>query len=327
MSVNDLSVPQGTLWQRIVRHACFQDWVSTAFHTYMLSRAALGTGPGHETATQICLLLLGITVITIILCRGEILQGKTRAMVYRIGLFVPVMCSYFSLRWLLPGIGQPMIDEQLLSIDRAIFGETPAVVLANYNYRGVIEWFGFFYYGYFWLMAAMLLPTLFFDKDRRQAELLVGALLVAALGHSGYTLVPGVGPHAHMEFAEPINGGFFWAQILETIEAAGAHMDIFPSLHTAYPMMFAFHATRWRKTKPFKYVWFLVVIAALHMLVATMLLRWHWGIDVVAGLMVAIFANRMSVRVADVESNRTESGRQGVFERFRRAEDEANAAA
>jgi hypothetical protein len=119
-----------------------------------------------------------------------------------------------------------------------------------------------------------------------------------------------------MEFAEPIHGGFFWQQVLLTVESAGAQMDIFPSLHTAYPTLYALHAFGWRRTRPFRWAWPIVAFFALNMIIATMFLRWHWFIDVVFGFALALVARTVAVWVARREAVRDEDSdeRQPVWE-------------
>ena len=147
-------------------------------------------------------------------------------------------------------------------------------------------------------------------------ELMVGGVIVATFGHTLYTLVPGAGPYAHIDFAEPLHGGLFWGLVQDTVAAGGAQFDIFPSLHTAYPTLFALHAFGNRDRAPFKYVWPIVAFFAVNMIIATMFLRWHWGIDVIAGLCLAAFARFMGVRIGRNEGKRGEGDdeRQQVWE-------------
>ncbi len=173
----------------------------------------------------------------------------------------------------------------------------------------------FFYYSYFALMILCLIPPLFLDSGRRQIEMMVGGLVVATVGHFVYTLVPGKGPVATLDFA-PLNGGFWWHQVQVTVASAGAQLDIFPSLHTAYPMFFALHAYGWRHTKPYRYVWFILAFFSANIVIATMFLRWHWFVDVVAGVLLAVLARQTGRLVADREADRGLPGddRQPVWE-------------
>ncbi|MBK6577436.1 MAG: hypothetical protein IPG17_14755 [Sandaracinaceae bacterium] len=63
-------------------------------------------------------------------------------------------------------------------------------------------------------------------------------------------------------------------------------MDIFPSLPRPTPCS-SLHAYGWRHTNPYRYVWFILAFFSASIVIATMFLRWHWFVDVVAGVMLA----------------------------------------
>ena len=114
-------------------------------------------------------------------------------------------------------------------------------------------------------------------------------------GASIYTLVPGYGPYHFLAgtFQHELSGGPFWHAVQATV-SAGVLEDIFPSLHTACPTYFALFSFRYRKVAPFKYTWIVTTFCALQIIVATMFLRWHYLIDIVAGITLAIFAVTVS---------------------------------
>jgi hypothetical protein len=58
------------------------------------------------------------------------------------------------------------------------------------------------------------------------------------------------------------------------------------------------------------------VILALGIVPATMVLRWHYAIDIFAGLALASFAMWVAVRVGKREALRAEQGRQWTWERL-----------
>jgi membrane-associated phospholipid phosphatase len=72
-----------------------------------------------------------------------------------------------------------------------------------------------------------------------------------------------------------------------TVSAAGAQMDIFPSIHTAIPTFLTLVSYRHRNKLPFRYTWHVLAFFSSNIIIATMFLRWHYVIDVVAGLTLA----------------------------------------
>ena len=288
------------------QNLAFQDVVALAFHAYVFLRVLIAPhSPDAITARRITLALLVATTCTLILSRGEVIRSqRARALTYRLGLFLPMVFSYFEMRVLLPALQPELMDYRLYAIDLWLLGSTPSVWMEAWNTRPVVEWLSFYYYGYFLVLIVMLIPALFLDKGRRLHELMIGALVIVAAGHCLYTIVPGAGPFATLSFDEPLHGGFWWNQVRVTVATAGAQLDIFPSLHTAFPAYFTLYAYGHRRERPFSWAWPILAFVALNIIAATMFLRWHWFIDVAAGLLLAFAARRLSVVVAERESHR-----------------------
>jgi membrane-associated phospholipid phosphatase len=91
---------------------------------------------------------------------------------------------------------------------------------------------------------------------------------------------------------------------MNTVAEGGALKDIFPSLHTAAPTFIALYSFRNRALPPYRYTWPLVLFFAMNIIVATMFLRWHWIVDVVAGLVLAIASQVVGVVMTRFELDR-----------------------
>lgn len=288
------------------RNLAFQDHAALLFHGYMTLRILLAPeSPNAHTARPLSLSLLACTLVTIVVVRGQLLPpGFLRALVYRVGMVAPFPLNYFVLRYHLPALQVPLRDLALLRIDEAVLGATPAAALAPLASPAVVEWFSFFYYSYFTLLVLHVLGSAFFDRGTRLAEMMLGALLVTGIGHALYTLVPGVGPYGAMPFANPLVGGTFYGLVMKAVHEAGAVLDIFPSLHTGHPCFFLLHSLRHRRTLPFRYTAAPMAFFFVNIVVATMLLRWHYAIDVAAGVLVAVTAQQIAIRVARREADR-----------------------
>lgn len=303
-----------------LQNMAVQDWALLAFHSFMFLRVQLAPdSAGATLARKFALALLVISAATVVLTRGQVLPaGWLRSLVYRLGMFVPALASYFELKYLLPALQPELVDAQLLRIDEFLFSMTPSEFLDQFVSPATVEWFSFFYYGYFFILALHLLPNLFFGRGRRMREILLGAMVVCCGGHLIYTLVPGVGPWQTMAFDHSLeaNGGFWWDQVQLAVSSAGAQLDIFPSLHTAYPTFFALYGFRHRDALPYKYTWPFMAFFAVNIVIATMFLRWHWGIDVVFGLLLAFTALRVAAAVSAREEHRPTQGKLFVWERL-----------
>jgi membrane-associated phospholipid phosphatase len=97
--------------------------------------------------------------------------------------------------------------------------------------------------------------------------------------------------------------GFWYERVLEAVNGAGAQKDIFPSLHTGGPTVCFLFALRHRKTSPFKYTWVVTGFFAANIIIATMFLRWHYLIDIIAGLTLATLASVAAAAIANWEHN------------------------
>ncbi len=327
MSLNASSTSAGfeqtesiSLGKQLMRNLAIQDWIALAFHFYLTFRIFVAPdSPEAELGRFWQAVLLLMVTSTIFLVRSRIIpKGWFRALIYRVVMFSGVAGSYFALKWTLPGLAPVLLDMELMQIDIMLFGLTPAVWMAQWNTYAVTEWLSFFYWSYFFILGLMTLPWLFLARGKMLVELMLGATIVCCFGHSLYTLVPGVGPYAAIEFAEPLNGGVFLAMVMETVASAGAVLDIFPSLHTAYPTFFALWAFSNRKHRIVKWVWPVLAFFSINIVVSTMFLRWHWAIDVVAGVMLSTFAWRFSIYAAQFEMRKGVNGdpRQPVWEKL-----------
>lgn len=283
-----------------------QDVIALAFHAYLFARAMLAPeSPDATIARRLTFTLLLLTAGALLLARGEVIPGRrARALTYRLGLATPMVLSYFEMRVLLPALQPELLDDRLFAIDLWLLGTTPSIWMEAWNIEPVVEWLSFFYYCHFLILTLMIGPALFVGRGRRLQELMAGGMFVVAVGHFLYTIVPGAGPVATLAFERPLQGGFWWDQVELTVATAGAQLDIFPSLHTAWPTYFTLHAYAHRQSQPFRWLWPILGFVTVNVIIATMFLRWHWFIDVALGLLLAIAARRFAVAIAAREEGR-----------------------
>jgi membrane-associated phospholipid phosphatase len=173
-------------------------------------------------------------------------------------------------------------------------------VLDRYVNAFTAEWFAFFYFCYFIVLAVHTLPILLLVRhERLLGEFSFGMLFLFCTGHVLYTLVPGFGPYRAISdlLHHPLPSGFWVDTVLRTVASGGAQKDIFPSLHTAAPTFISLFSFRNRAHMPFRMTWPVIAFFAGNIVIATMFMRWHWLIDVVAGLCLALLAFCLSIAV------------------------------
>jgi membrane-associated phospholipid phosphatase len=99
-------------------------------------------------------------------------------------------------------------------------------------------------------------------------------------------------------FEHQLPDGIWWSWVAKLVAANGAQKDIFPSLHTALPLFLLLFSFDHRKRAPFAYTWPALGFFVANIIAATMFLRWHYVIDVVAGVVLATTAQLISRKLS-----------------------------
>jgi hypothetical protein len=245
--------------------------------------------------------------------------GLVRALVYRLALVGVLGANYAMLRDLLPMIRPDAVDASLLAADITLFGQEPAVWLERLNTRPVVEWFSAFYFSYYLIcLGYMSTVTWVLSPGRRRlTEFATGTILVYCVGQLGYMAVPAVGPSLYMAdtFRAPVDGGFFWGCVTSMVQAGSAMRDVFPSMHTCGPIWFTLFAFQQAKTDPrWRAPARVTAFMAANIVFSTVFLRWHYVVDVFAGLALAFSAGWLVPRVVRAEESlRARLGLPGVW--------------
>jgi len=177
-------------------------------------------------------------------------------------------------------------DAALLAIDRALWGgaSLPEHVMAWHSplLSEVVS------AGYFLFYFIVLVPAVAYSFRRRGAEaraFFAGLMLMYLVGFIGYLAVPAGGPFIAFPglFPYPPDGGPMTAFLARIVDAGVTGMDVFPSLHAGigvYVLGFLFLSGR--------RAWGLALLPVVAVLVlATVYLLYHYGIDVACGLALA----------------------------------------
>lgn len=288
------------LGSRLRRDLALHDWLVGGF-VVLLAAAAVGAAP-HPLKARAATRMVGLAfavvgAIVAVRC-GRVAARPLAPLLYRTAILAGVLGPYFVLRDLAPVVSPHDLDTELRALDVLLFGGEPAVWMQRFVTPASTEWFAFFYLSYFWMLAAFTLPiTYATDREPLMAEFATGMFLIYCLGQTLYLLVPGFGPlYAFPDvFAAPLPRGPVYDALMRTVEVGSAMKDIFPSLHTAGPLFMTLFAFRHRHERVFRIAWPVTAFFAANILVATLLLRWHYAIDLVAGAVLALVAFAASI--------------------------------
>jgi membrane-associated phospholipid phosphatase len=141
----------------------------------------------------------------------------------------------------------------------------------------------------FCYFAHVLLPTIVFvflylrAPYRLFAEAIQGFFLLFVIGFFLYVVVPAVGPKyelAHL-YQRDLQGGLIGELNRTIIDLARIKRDAFPSLHVGLSAILLLYA--WRASRTFTLVLFPVILGNW---IATIYLRYHYTIDVLAGFLL-----------------------------------------
>ena len=268
-----------------------QDWAVIAY-LLILNLALIGAkGEGVVKSALQMAGMLGVVLAIIVSVRLQLLtHGLWAPFAYRLSMQGVVQFSYFLLGTYLPLVNPRCLDKALYSFDLRFFGFETSVWADAHITAFTSEWFAFFYFCYFFLLLAHSVPIVLFAREERLlSEFCLGMIIMFGVGKTLYALVPGFGPVRALAtiFRNQYPHGLWLDSVMRAVATGGAQKDIFPSLHTAAPTFLTLFSFRNRHLVPFRYTWGVVGFFAANIIVATMFLRWHWVVDVAAGLTLA----------------------------------------
>jgi membrane-associated phospholipid phosphatase len=208
-------------------------------------------------------------------------MGMTR---FRL-LVLPVQVNvvYFALGAVVARLGLGNCDAGLLRADRSLFGETPAVLCSDWIHPFFTDVLSGCYLSFLPAVLVVFLVILL-RPVAAGLGLFDGLFGVYAIGFLGYTLVPAAGPHLPMPEAFPIalEGGFLTGVNAAAIGSGSNHVDVFPSLHTAVTVFLM--GWLWPRRRR---LFLALLLPASGIIISTIYLRYHYAVDVAAGLCLA----------------------------------------
>jgi membrane-associated phospholipid phosphatase len=238
-------------------------------------------------------LLLGLLFV-LILSSGRKRVGKVGLFFQHFSPILFVVFIYESLGNLIQYL-QPDIDPWLIQIDFSIFGVHPTLWIQQW----IVPWFtdimSLVYLSYYFIPVAFVV-ALYLNDRRIEFE---RSIFILAFGYYisfiGYILFPAVGPRyamAHL-YSIPLEGSFITDFVRDTLNALEHNKrDVMPSGHTQIVLMVLFLSHRYEKV--LFYV-FLPIICGL--ILSTVYLRYHYVIDLMVGVALAIGCTLLSPRL------------------------------
>lgn len=194
-------------------------------------------------------------------------------------------------------------DAMLIEWDLRLFGFHACLALQRFVSPPLTAWMEFAYTFHI-LNIPIVACFIYLLRSRpRFREMMSGVLVVSFFGLLGYLLVPAIGPLYTLrdQFTVPLSQPLeIVNRQIEFMDYARIKRDVFPSLHTGISFVVWLYA--WRNSR--RLFWILSPFI-LSLWVSTVYLRYHYLIDVVAGLLLAppcfLLANWLFKRFGEVE--------------------------
>lgn len=252
----------------------------------LLGRAHFATAGGLALAQWVLSSAGALVVLLLVAVRFTPRARPALRAVVEIGPMVVAVLGYVSLklfdatavtRWL----GIARLDKWMLAADVALFGKTPYVWFSQWGLdsRLFLQAMSIFY-GLYPFTPLLVLSWLMYKGDMAQFRLVRRAVLISLYcGYHCYMLLPVAGPLSVTTPARPIfvESTATYAFLMDNFRFS---TDCFPSLHTANPWLLV-----WLCRKKLKGWWMVgAALVCTGITMSTLALRFHYGIDDLAGL-------------------------------------------
>jgi membrane-associated phospholipid phosphatase len=289
---------------RLIVRARLEDLVALAFFLLNLTLRLISRGAGHASLSPADVLII-IPAMTLLLAKelvhyflvgakqSSAISADPRSFVrpyWEIVRdwfpFLVILFMYYSL-W---GDATHLLvrhdcDPELIALDQRLFGFQASVAIQRFITPARTAWMEFAYF-YHILHIPLVGCFVYLYRPRpRFREMMSGLIVVTFLGLFGYVLVPAIGPiyTLHNVYTVPLHQPIsIFNQQLEFMDLARIHRDVFPSMHVAISFLVWLYA--WRNSRTLFWVLAPLVFS---LWVSTIYLRYHYLVDVVAGLLLA----------------------------------------
>ena len=176
-------------------------------------------------------------------------------------------------------------DTTLIALDQKLFGFQASVALQRFVSRPLTAWMDFAYFFHI-LNVPIVACFIYMRRSRKRfREMMSGALVVSFFGLLGYVLVPAIGPLYTLrdQYTVPLTQPLvLFNRQVEFMDFARIRRDVFPSLHVGISFLvwlYALRNSRW--------LFWLLSPLILSLWLSSVYLRYHYLVDILAGLILA----------------------------------------
>lgn len=261
------------------------DTVTFAFLFFLIALTLFHYGIIPD-ASFLLILYSALVLAQMILIR---FKNRSKFFGYLYDLVFPVLCVllvFDSLGRIVHYVNPQDIDPVLIRLDNLIFGGDPAVMLEKIANPFLTDILEIAYATYYFMAISLGVVLLVHHKKEEFNRTIFLVLLCFYLSYLGYIIFPALGPRFAIDelkviplkgflVAEPIQNFLNWLE--------GIKRDAFPSGHTAIASTVLYLSYKFEK-KLFR----ILLPAVLALIFSTVYCRYHYVVDVLAGIILAV---------------------------------------
>lgn len=249
--------------------------------------------------------LLVIIIVIVLAYTAETFRYKTLQLIHYFYLIPLVLITFKEIYFLLRILRPEDYDQLLIDIDRWMFRGDPTVFLNQYSHPLLTEILQIIY-SLFYFLPIILGVALLRKRKFKEADFAIFTVIYGFfLSYIGYFSLPAIGPRFTLHVFHNENfelpGLFltnFLRAVINTVESIPpgtpnpeelVQRDVFPSGHTMITLVVIYLSTKLKSRTRF----FLVPVGSL-LIFATVYLRYHYVIDLIAGfifMLICVFTS------------------------------------
>ena len=232
--------------------------------------------------------------------------GQARAYIIRFLPLVLLMTLYELFRGFADDLGGTVHYTEMIHFDRWLFaGHLPTVVLQDWLWSGQVQWYDFYFYGIYmihFLMPALLAILIWKKRPQHYWQFMWALVGLSFAAFVTYLLFPAAPPWMAVrdgyipESLNRVSSDIWWAMGVKNFAEVYNNLPAnqvaaVPSLHSAFPTLFALFVTGLFGMKKFWWVF----LYPISMWIGVTYMGEHYVIDVILGALYAVLAYYASV--------------------------------
>ena len=199
--------------------------------------------------------------------------------------FFLLSACYFSLYGsLIMRINPHLADPFLSRLDAMMLGNQACFLLEPWIRPWITDFLNAVYFSHLLFFPGVALYFYLIREEKIFRRLMMGYLTIMLMGIISYILLPAVGPEKYFagHYTRDLHGELISRSVDYIIGIGRVSHDCFPSLHVGIPLLLSFYLRDYRRK-----AFVPMLIYVLLMCFATIYLRYHYFIDVVAAFAYA----------------------------------------